>query len=259
MRRSKLRALLSEGIDVRYNKRLSSISYSEDGQQVTAHFEDGSRTTGRLLVGADGSRSTVRELLLGSEQAALSPVPYAASFTQARYTREQAVFLRQSFRLFLAAIHPLGLFSWFGLHDVPDPDDPASWVFYTYISYPLSMEDQVSSADWPNEKKIQQLKTMARDFTEPWKSAYAWMPDDQPVWRHGMASWDPSEPKHRWDSKHGRVTLAGDAAHPMTYRSSCTLLGKSLSTGLILLQNEVRPLTMPSPMLPNSSEQSRAQ
>ena len=218
MRRSKLRALLSDGVDIRYNKNLNKISYSEDGAYITAHFEDGTTFTGVFLVGADGSRSKIRELILGSENAALSPVPYMASFTQARYNREQALFLRQSFRLFIAAIHPRGLFSWFGLHDVPDPNDPSSWVFYTYISFPLSIEDQALSADWPNGKKIAQLKEMAKSFAEPWRSAYAWMPDDQPVWRHGMTSWDPSEPDHRWISQGGRVTLAGDAAHPMTYR-----------------------------------------
>lgn len=218
MRRSKLRALLSEGIDVHYKKRLRDISYSEDGRHVTTHFEDGTTAIGSLLVGADGSRSSVRESILGPKQAALNPVPYAASFVQVRYTREQALFLRQSFRLFIAAIHPVGLFSWFGLHDVPDPAAPETWTFYTYISYPLSMEDQASSAEWTNEMKMKQLKDLAKDFAEPWRSAYAWMPDDQPVWRHGMTSWDPSEPNHQWDSKNGRITLIGDAAHPMTYR-----------------------------------------
>ena len=220
MRRSKLKALLAEGIDVRYKKELQNIRYSEDGETVTAQFGDGTIASGCLLVGVDGSRSRTRNLLLGPKEAALSPIPYAASFVQCQYSREQALFLRKSFRLFVAAIHPLGLFSWFGLHDVPDPDRPETWIFYTYISYPSSIQEQSETADWTNAMKMEHLKGMAKDFADPWKSAYAWMPADQPVWQHGMTSWDPSTRGHRWEMSGGRVTLGGDAAHPMTYRPS---------------------------------------
>jgi 2-polyprenyl-6-methoxyphenol hydroxylase-like FAD-dependent oxidoreductase len=57
--RGRLRALLGEGLDVRWNQRLSD--FSEDDGGVTAHFADGSRARGQLLIGCDGAGSDVRE------------------------------------------------------------------------------------------------------------------------------------------------------------------------------------------------------
>lgn len=59
--RSELRSLLQEGINIKWNKRL--VVFEDNGDQVIAHFEDGSYATGDLLVGCDGGGSIVRELL----------------------------------------------------------------------------------------------------------------------------------------------------------------------------------------------------
>lgn len=59
--RKELRSLLQEGIDIKWNKRL--VMFEDNGNQVTAHFEDGSHAAGDLLVGCDGGGSSVRELL----------------------------------------------------------------------------------------------------------------------------------------------------------------------------------------------------
>jgi hypothetical protein len=59
--RTELRSLLQEGIDIKWNKRLSR--FEDNGDQVVAHFEDGSHAAGDLLVGCDGGGSSVRELL----------------------------------------------------------------------------------------------------------------------------------------------------------------------------------------------------
>ena len=50
------------GIEVQYGKRLVAADVAADGR-VTAEFQDGSRATGDLLIGADGVHSTVRRLL----------------------------------------------------------------------------------------------------------------------------------------------------------------------------------------------------
>ncbi|MFI6564929.1 FAD-dependent oxidoreductase [Streptomyces sp. NPDC050534] len=46
------------GIGIRHGARLASVVEDADG--ITAHFADGSRATGDLLIGADGLGSTVR-------------------------------------------------------------------------------------------------------------------------------------------------------------------------------------------------------
>jgi len=57
-----LEALAERGIPVRHGKRLTGIEESTGA--VTARFDDGESATGDLLVGADGIRSTVREIIL---------------------------------------------------------------------------------------------------------------------------------------------------------------------------------------------------
>lgn len=56
-------------------------------------------------------------------------------------------------------------------------------------------------------------------WAEPLRSAYDWVGDDVKTVYYGqLSNWDPSLPEHKWDNRGGLVTLAGDAAHPMTYR-----------------------------------------
>lgn len=71
--RSELRNLLQEGINVEWNKRL--CLFEDKGDQVIAHFKDGSYATGDLLVGCDGGASAVRELLPSVYGNRLGPVP----------------------------------------------------------------------------------------------------------------------------------------------------------------------------------------
>lgn len=49
------------GVRVEHGKRLVTVEEHPDG--VTAHFADGSQATADILIGADGIRSTVRELI----------------------------------------------------------------------------------------------------------------------------------------------------------------------------------------------------
>ncbi|MER7671067.1 FAD-dependent monooxygenase [Kitasatospora sp. NPDC096128] len=66
MRRAELyqvlqRRLHEVGLEVRYGKRLVGVEEGADG--ITAHFADGTSATGDLLIGADGTGSTVRTLI----------------------------------------------------------------------------------------------------------------------------------------------------------------------------------------------------
>ncbi|KAH7061729.1 hypothetical protein BKA63DRAFT_484493 [Paraphoma chrysanthemicola] len=218
LRRSKLRDLLSEDLDVQHDKRLVNVSYSADGRAVTAHFADGSSAVGSTLVGADGARSSTRQLLLELGLGAIDQLPYAATFVQRKFSKEQALHLRSFHPLFLASANPSNNFAFFGMQDAADPDDPSSWTFFFYISWRSSLAEQEATKDWTDAQRLAQQKELAKKFCDPWKSAYEWTPDDAPVWYMGLTSWDPGREGKRWDNHGGLVTLIGDACHPMTYQ-----------------------------------------
>lgn len=54
---------------------------------------------------------------------------------------------------------------------------------------------------------------------EPFRSALSSLPRDAHIWRERLSQW----PTVAWEENQGPVTLAGDAAHPMTYRKIITL------------------------------------
>ena len=71
--RSEFRSLLQEGVPIQWNKRL--VTFEDNGDQVTAYFEDGSSATGDLLVGCDGGKSLVKELLPSIYEEQLGSIP----------------------------------------------------------------------------------------------------------------------------------------------------------------------------------------
>jgi 2-polyprenyl-6-methoxyphenol hydroxylase-like FAD-dependent oxidoreductase len=219
LKRSALRAFLADRLDLRFGKKLVTISFPTPST-ATAHFADGSSATGSMVIGADGPRSRVRELLLPArDRSTPSRLPFATSFVQSTYPREQALFLRSFHPLYLAGVHPHSRFAFFGIHDAADASRPDTWVFFFYISYPVPVADQDVQAAWEPARRLAHARGLARDMCEPWRSAYAWLPaDDHPTWYSPFSQWDPSAEGHVWDNMGGRVTLAGDAAHVMTFQ-----------------------------------------
>jgi hypothetical protein len=58
------------------------------------------------------------------------------------------------------------------------------------------------------------LMEKAKTFGEPFKSAFLWIPEGTPLYSNFLSYWMPVP----WDTKGGRITMTGDAAHPMTFR-----------------------------------------
>ncbi|KAF2160566.1 hypothetical protein M409DRAFT_28951 [Zasmidium cellare ATCC 36951] len=219
--RDKLRALLLTDLDdsVHWGKELIGITYSDDGATAQVSFADGSHDTGSVVVGCDGTHSAIRSLLVGPDQTKLTQVGDLATtmcFTQ--HTREHAHFLRSephSHPLYQVALHPAGLTGFLCVHDATDKDHPETWTFFHYISFHATEGQEA----WSKKELVQHSKSLAKDFCEPWRSVYEWMDDDESnVWYTKMMHWDPSLPEHTWSNHSGRVTLAGDAAHPMSFQ-----------------------------------------
>ncbi|KAI0884422.1 FAD/NAD(P)-binding domain-containing protein [Annulohypoxylon maeteangense] len=219
--RSRMRALIAEGLDIRFAKNLVGLEYAADGGSVTVCFEDGTRETGRLVVGADGSQSRVRRLLLGAEKAALKRLPIAATFVTASFPAEQARRMREAVHPIINGfVHPDDMMGMFAILDGADAERPENWSFAFYISWQSSLEEQAAeaAAGMGVRERLRQGKEKGRLFAEPLRSCYELVSDDcEKVYYVANGNWDPSLPEHEWDNRGGRVTLVGDAAHPLTY------------------------------------------
>jgi len=62
---------------------------------------------------------------------------------------------------------------------------------------------------------LKDLKERAEPFAEPFRSIFQSIPDGTTAWHNRLSLW-PTQP---WDNRSGTFTLAGDAAHPMTFRA----------------------------------------
>ncbi|WP_191256370.1 FAD-dependent oxidoreductase [Amycolatopsis oliviviridis] len=178
------------GIEVRYGKRLADAR--DTGGGVRATFEDGSASEGDLLVGADGLRSRVREII---DPRAPSPryVPLLNTGGLAEGLRldDEPGVMHMTFgkRLFFAhVVHPDGGVWWFA--NVPRKQDPSQ------------AELAAMTGDAWREDLIRQLavdRTPAVEIVRATREVY-----------RPWATYDfPNVPTWRTD----RMVVIGDAAH----------------------------------------------
>jgi len=212
---------------VKYGKVFKEASYDDDANTVTAVFEDGSTATGSLLVGADEAQSVVRKSIFGEEKARAQKVPYSAVNVHVKYGDvEKARFVRRNHPIMSHAIHPDGYWLWISIQDVPDPEDPATWTFQLQTTWKTREGEDPTS--------LELLKQKAVTFCEPFKSANLWIPDGTKLSSNNLSYWMPVQ----WDNRGGRVTLVGDAAHPMTFQR-----GQGMNHGIADATGLVKELT----------------
>ena len=190
--RADLQAILSKTLGmerIHLSKRLTGIE--DDGDEVTLRFKDGSSARANFVVGGDGARSTVRQWMLGYDDALYSGC--------------------SAFR----GIVPPEL-----LDKLPDPAAIQFWMGPGghLLHYPIGNGDQNfflverHPSPWPAR-----AWTMPADEGEQlarfkdWHPAITQMIEAVPISpRWGLFH---RPPLSRWSK--GRVTLIGDAAHAL--------------------------------------------
>ncbi|KAJ9656821.1 hypothetical protein H2198_004709 [Neophaeococcomyces mojaviensis] len=216
--RKLLRQLLAEGIDIKFGKSLVGFDALGDGDTATVHFEDGTTTTGALVVACDGANSRMRHLLFpeASATADLQPLPVKCMGVTIRMTEDQVIPLREIDPLLFQGVHPdSGKYMWYSTVSTPpiNGSEHTTEPFYEgqiIMSWRrFSPEDDIPNTD---EKRRQMMCRMASNFEQRLKTAVHSIPEGTKVTALNLADW-PTRP---WPNHNGRVTLAGDAAHAMT-------------------------------------------
>ena len=106
---------------------------------------------------------------------------------------------------------------------MPDPKDPRTWSFQLQTTWKKQPNEDITS--------LSNLKTKALTFSEPFRSANLWVPENTPVYSNNLSYWEPIP----WDTRNGRILLCGDAAHPMTFQR-----GQGMNHGIADASNLVR-------------------
>jgi 2-polyprenyl-6-methoxyphenol hydroxylase-like FAD-dependent oxidoreductase len=84
---------------------------------------------------------------------------------------------------------------------------------------------------------LDKVRAMAEPLAYPFKAMVRDIPRGTKTWYRNRMSYWPTTP---WDSRGGRVTLTGDAAHAMTFRKSQVLTCLSLPVSFPVLTPTAR-------------------
>ncbi|OQE16092.1 hypothetical protein PENSTE_c025G05495 [Penicillium steckii] len=227
--REKMRRALLCGIEdhVHWGRRVVGVSLLDDKSKVRLRFVDETTLTGRMVIGVEGSRSMVRQILRPD---AFDNVPLGINFTGVAVdlTPAQIKPLREMDPLLFQGCHPpTGAFFWFSMLETPKVNGTAGTSAERYraqicMSWSENTpEDRVADTD---EARLENMKRRAEGFVPFLQQAVDRIPAGTPVTEIKLADWECLE----WENHDGRVTLAGDAAHAMTmYR------GEAANHGLL--------------------------
>ncbi len=186
------------------NHHLARFEQNETG--VTAYFinretgENSRVETGELLIGADGINSVVRQQLYPNE----GPPVYSENVLY-RGTTRMKPFLNGSSMAMIGSmqqkmvVYPID----------PTPDADGNYLI-NWVGNLKEGKSRLTARDWNREADKARLVDIYKEWTFDWLDVPAMINGAKAVYEFPMSDRDPLS---RWTF--GRVTLLGDAAHPM--------------------------------------------
>ncbi|KAJ4291232.1 hypothetical protein N0V88_006232 [Collariella sp. IMI 366227] len=207
--------LIRTGLDVRYSKKLTSVTLSPDSAKVTAHFTDATTSTGTLLIGADGAHSITRSFLFQSDpsSAALQHHPISSFATLTTLFPATARAVRSLHRQFYITLDPSGMFNFISLHDC-ESEDPGEWVWMLVLSWKPKEGEETGKLAEDSGLLLERVRELTGELVYPFDKVYRDIKPGTKTWYSSSLGYWPTK---EWDSRGGRVSLAGDAAHVQTF------------------------------------------
>jgi 2-polyprenyl-6-methoxyphenol hydroxylase-like FAD-dependent oxidoreductase len=190
VKRPELQQTLANALEPSMIRAGACVGFTQDGDGVTLRLADGTEERGDVLVGADGANSAIRAQVVGDGEPRYSG-----------YVGYRAIIDNPPVEF------PPGLFRlYYGLH--------GAWILLYHVGkgrlYWLGLSKQPAGAHAAGGALKETVEARYADFAEPVRKVLAATPRGA-VTRSDMVDRDPAS---SWGE--GRVTLLGDAAHPMT-------------------------------------------
>ena len=217
----------TQGIPINYNKRLVDI---EDipGHPIVAHFADGTSAEGDFIVGSDGIRSQVRQIVMPE-----APKPsYTGMLAPGGFSPclNTGVTPRSNQRVHFI----FGQNGFFGYFNTITPEGPRT-LWWSTASAPLESKDKMAATTKDDLK--QRLLTLHGDWAKPIPQLIQSATDILNIPIHDV----PSLP--RWSAR--RTVLIGDAAHavaPHSGQGASMALEDAMFLGKLLRESNGAPL-----------------
>ncbi|NBB20454.1 NAD(P)-binding protein [Runella sp. CRIBMP] len=183
------------------------VSFEQNEGEVIAHFvnkETGQnigQERGDLLIGSDGINSVVRQQLYPNE----GPPVYSTNILY-RGTTQMKPFLNGTTMVMVG--HNAQKIVAYPIH--PEPDVEGNKLINWVANVRENGQQKLEVRDWNRPADQPRLVNLYRDWTFDWLDVPAMIAGAKVVYEFPMSD---RNPLGRWTF--GRVTLLGDAAHPM--------------------------------------------